>query len=219
MLESKQNKGVNTKAQILKSARYLFYHKGYSKTTTRQIAKHSDTNLGLISYYFKSKANLGLTIYGDLRKQMRKMVVNEFEEESALTFLLHSVIDMKLLVTNSPYRDLYLSISRDDEFISFIKSRIIEHVKKYMSNNVSEDYLDFTCITISTVKPELVRFITSTDMANDEQLNKLIHYYNELYISILNKDSALANEVYAQLGKFYVNIVDNFTPIITRISE
>ncbi|GIS06030.1 MAG: hypothetical protein CM15mP109_07860 [Candidatus Dadabacteria bacterium] len=36
----------------------LFFKKGYSATTTREIAKESDINLALLNYYFTSKWKL-----------------------------------------------------------------------------------------------------------------------------------------------------------------
>ena len=45
-------------ASILRAALSLFSAQGYQATTTRQIAKKAQVNLGLIPYYFRTKKNL-----------------------------------------------------------------------------------------------------------------------------------------------------------------
>ena len=60
---SKSEKGKETKASIISAARELFFEQGYHKTTTRQIAERANINLGLISYYFSSKSEIGAIIY------------------------------------------------------------------------------------------------------------------------------------------------------------
>lgn len=49
---------ASTQDQIKNAARTLFLKQGYAATTTRDIAKASDTNVALINYYFRSKENL-----------------------------------------------------------------------------------------------------------------------------------------------------------------
>lgn len=49
---------LSTQDQIKNAARTLFLKQGYAGTTTRDIAKASDTNVALINYYFRSKENL-----------------------------------------------------------------------------------------------------------------------------------------------------------------
>ena|SRR5690554_4779719 len=51
-------KKVTTENKIIMAANKLFAQKGYSATTTRDIAKEAGTNLALINYHFGSKENL-----------------------------------------------------------------------------------------------------------------------------------------------------------------
>ena len=51
-------KKVTTENKIIMAANKLFTQKGYSATTTRDIAKEAGTNLALINYHFGSKENL-----------------------------------------------------------------------------------------------------------------------------------------------------------------
>ncbi len=49
---------VSTEKKIIMAANKLFTQKGYSATTTRDIAEEAGTNLALINYHFGSKENL-----------------------------------------------------------------------------------------------------------------------------------------------------------------
>lgn len=58
--QQKERRPFNATAkQILKGAYQLFWEKGYKNVTTREIAAHVGVNLGLITYYFSSKEQLG----------------------------------------------------------------------------------------------------------------------------------------------------------------
>ena len=43
----------NTEIKIKDAAKSLFLNKGYSATTTRDIARESDINLAMLNYYFQ----------------------------------------------------------------------------------------------------------------------------------------------------------------------
>lgn len=56
--------------QILKTASRFFYDSGYEKTTIGAIAEACNTSKGLVTYYFKSKAELGYEIFENNRYDM-----------------------------------------------------------------------------------------------------------------------------------------------------
>ena len=76
------NKGKNTQNNILSASRILFYNQGYSQTTTRQIAEKAHINLGLIKYYFDSKADIAYHIYLQIRN-----VYDELFEAQGYSFV------------------------------------------------------------------------------------------------------------------------------------
>ena len=73
-----------TYAKILHTATELFIQNGYKSVTLRDIAAHAGVNLGLISYYFTSKENLGNTVYSNLAEaalgEVEKIDLSEFSE-------------------------------------------------------------------------------------------------------------------------------------------
>ncbi len=60
--KSQRSSDTEIKDRILTVAEQLFARKGYSSTTTREIAAAAGVNKALISYYFSSKENLYKTI-------------------------------------------------------------------------------------------------------------------------------------------------------------
>jgi len=61
-MDNKQKKQNLSSRKIINAAIVLFANKGYESTTTREICKHAGVNLSLISYYFKNKEGLYLSI-------------------------------------------------------------------------------------------------------------------------------------------------------------
>lgn len=59
--------GVQARERLLACALQLFAEKGYSSTSTREIAKAAQVNISAISYYFGDKANLYRTVFNDPR--------------------------------------------------------------------------------------------------------------------------------------------------------
>ena len=54
----KQEKNKKTEDKIKQVARMMFIQKGFTGTTTREIATEAGTNLALVNYYFRSKEQL-----------------------------------------------------------------------------------------------------------------------------------------------------------------
>lgn len=50
--------GVEARARLLRAALRLFAHKGFAKTSTREIAQAAGANIAAIQYYFGDKAGL-----------------------------------------------------------------------------------------------------------------------------------------------------------------
>ncbi|MEC5215185.1 AcrR family transcriptional regulator [Actimicrobium sp. GrIS 1.19] len=55
--------GIETRGHLLIAALRLFAEKGYTKTSTREIARVAGANIGAISYYFGDKAGLYRAVF------------------------------------------------------------------------------------------------------------------------------------------------------------
>ena len=67
------NNYSNTEIKIKDAAKSLFLKKGYSATTTRDIARESDINLAMLNYYFRSKSCLLYTSPSPRDRQKSRM--------------------------------------------------------------------------------------------------------------------------------------------------
>ena len=75
----------NTELKIRDAAKLLFLKKGYSATTTRDIAKESQINLALLNYYFTSKRRLfEIIMFETLYDFLNKMVEVYNDKETTI---------------------------------------------------------------------------------------------------------------------------------------
>ena len=76
---------TNTEIKIKDAAKSLFLKKGYSATTTRDIARESDINLAMLNYYFRSKRRLfEIIMFETLYEFLSKMVEVYNDEKTPL---------------------------------------------------------------------------------------------------------------------------------------
>ena len=92
----------NTELKIRDAAKLLFLKKGYSATTTRDIAKESQINLALLNYYFTSKRRLfEIIMFETLYDFLNKMVEVYNDEETT--------IRKKIELASSKYIDMIIA--------------------------------------------------------------------------------------------------------------
>ncbi|MFC3040136.1 forespore capture DNA-binding protein RefZ [Virgibacillus xinjiangensis] len=90
-----------SKQKVIKAASSLFYQKGFSGTSVRDIADKASVNVSLISYYFKSKQGLleyAVTQYYEAYLKRMEEVWDQMEEASnleRLKQLVFSIIQYK----------------------------------------------------------------------------------------------------------------------------
>ena len=71
------SKEQNLESLILKSAEELFLEKGFSGTSTTDIAKHVGCNQALVHYYFRTKENLFLQVFNDKVETLQKPLLQQ----------------------------------------------------------------------------------------------------------------------------------------------
>ena len=97
-----ETKYSDTELKIRDAAKSLFLKKGYSATTTRDIAKESQINLALLNYYFTSKRRLfEIIMFETLYDFLNKMVEVYNDEETT--------IREKIELASSKYIDMIIA--------------------------------------------------------------------------------------------------------------
>ena len=114
MATNTKNKGQETKNKILRTARRLFFEKGYQATSCSAISEAAGTNLGLINYYFEGKGEIGMLIYTDIRAAFDKMTEG-FEPEltGVSQFLFSCAVELYLCLYCEPFGRFYYELTSD----------------------------------------------------------------------------------------------------------
>lgn len=90
--------GIETKEKIYETSKALFYEKGYTNTTCAQIAKSSNSNVGLINYYFGAKSGLGIEVNNQMMRDFKAAISTKLKEaEIEASLLLQTTVEMRFL--------------------------------------------------------------------------------------------------------------------------
>ncbi|SEM51155.1 transcriptional regulator, TetR family [bacterium A37T11] len=118
--------------QIMDKALELFAQNGYDRTSVRDIAKHADINIAMVSYYFGSKEKLLEAIFDlhgtNTRKELAEIIRDKYENEIELLKRLTEYIFDKLMKN----RDFHILMARESVSISddFVYKMITELKKR-----------------------------------------------------------------------------------------
>ncbi len=211
-------KGKQTKQKILTIGKNLFYEKGYSSVTMREIAADSNANLGLLNYYFNGKADLGMKVYIEIRSAMNQKIENCFPgREGRDYFLLSSAIELIMCLESREYGDFYLQISKEQSFKTEINETIISTMERYSKSDKTSDHAILSSLSIMAAKPALVEHC----FQHPETLKKTAYldYYLEMQAYHLGLENDKAQTLLSEIKKCYFTMAKNFTPIIEKIEE
>lgn len=122
-------KGEATRAALIDAARELFYEKGYHATRLDQIAERADANPGLIHYYFKTKANIALEIYGEILLGLVDAVRRLFPNT---TVLIRRAIELRVL---------WAAVESDERFALFMRDILAQDIPLSMGEDTWGEYM------------------------------------------------------------------------------
>ena len=111
-MNNKQKSQNLSSRKIINAAIVLFANKGYESTTTREICKYAEVNLSLISYYFKNKEGLYLSII--------ESIVNY-----GLTFLKDDIEKANDILSMSYQEKTKLLLSLLEKYTTFLYSESV----------------------------------------------------------------------------------------------
>lgn len=146
--------GLETKAKILDTCKELFYTKGFTKTTFKDIGQLADVNQGLIVYYYKTKNILANTIFQDVMTAMMEQIERVFAKEDTLTrFFISDFLYFRLLYDDGHFREFIENcclngILRKDQ------TDLQEGYRKYYDEII--DFFDDEYILDTTLKEGLL---------------------------------------------------------------
>lgn len=125
--------GEQTKRNILRESKKLFYKKGYTSTTYSDISAAARVNRALIPYHFRNKQILGTKIYHQIIEEFYSLIDNLLDTsqfDTDFVAILHTVAYYRLLATNSQLVR-FISELQSDEGTSLFD---IAEEKEWLSN-------------------------------------------------------------------------------------
>lgn len=213
---SNTSKGAETKTRIINCARILFYEQGYSDTSLRQISEKAGTNIGLINYYFESKAGIAMQIYSDIRSAFNDLLVKyEPDLSSDEFFILSSAIELKLALDCKSFGNFYFTLSQEPLFHERISRIIMNIIERHENTYLNEDLGKLNCMGIMAIKPTLV--IRADEPGFDIAHDTVEEYYMKMQLQMLGMDRDESDRLMGLLRKYYLNLVSGFTPVMTPL--
>lgn len=201
-------KGIDTQKIILESARKSFYKNGYHASTTRSIAQDAGINLGLIKYYFSSKAELAKHIYMDIREDHQEMLAQKNYSDLEL-MILSSAAELKLCFEDEHFCLFYHEIYQEPSIRKNFKTHVMNCMSQFIESPDTYSVLASCCLT--NIKPALVSQHLSAGK-NSFPPETFIRFYMEqqLYYYKVENITEQCNKMIAELNKYYFSIDEMF---------
>lgn len=159
-------KGIETQNNIINASKSLFYLQGLNSTTVQKIADLASVNLGLLSYYFKTKNNIINTIFDEFFNKTYSMVESKLGKD----------IDA-ILIQMVNERVIYDIIFNDTNNFRFFKETIDKHIVLKLFEEIT--YINYNRINIEnafSINENLLKCYSVIECGG--RLNLLKNYSN-----------------------------------------
>lgn len=211
----KKTKGQMKKEHILNVCRELFHENGYKGTSARMISKAAQINLGLVNYYFDGKAEIGQTVYYDIRRAFMVLISDNEPDLSEMDlFLFSSALELQLCVSNHNYGKFFTEIVEDNVVHERLLKRITSIFSEYALHNQGNTHSQLAAISLTAMKPSLVKNALATSHISTEAY---VQYYIKQQLHYLGRDESESDYYWDLLNKYHIDIAFNLTPIMVKI--
>lgn len=224
--------GDLTKIALYNTAKEIFYEKGYSKTTMKEVCLKADVKQSVFYYHFKNKSEIASKFFTDFGEE-HMSVINDLVRKHNYTndtviFYLVSTYLFFMDTLNNPNSNRFwgeMYMNNLPAHIDFVKHKYANIYRKYKSDIHDIDF-NFYLISCSSINaPLLMGYYDKTLDTTPEEITryKIEHTLSNLNVS-QNKISDITKEV-IEIGKkiplstgesfkLYLNgeEVDNFKP-------
>lgn len=212
--------GIRTKAIILSKAKLLFYNKGYTAASVKEICSRADVPVNSITYHFKGKENLAAQIYLEMLSKIvyltRKNISHEeIGDQEYLWALIPHMIQWELLFQNKNIlrfaQELYAAhiiqnvMIGSDQYDNILNEPFFEPFEHTFHVSFDRDYLNILRLSFLGIESELIQGIGRE--LND--LDKILRYVLKLRFIDLPVSNEEYEEIYRQCralsGKMNIN--------------
>jgi AcrR family transcriptional regulator len=140
LLERRGKEKDSRKKLILKSARSLFFKKGFNKVTVDEIAKASELGKGSIYLYFKSKE--------EIYAQILLNDIDNFNQQVSVLFDKKNTASDLLVEFSCIYVDFFLN---DSELFRILMTYMLQPAKMNLSEKLNSQILGANARSIDTI--------------------------------------------------------------------
>lgn len=155
------SKKVSMEITILKVAEELFVEKGYSATSTVEIASKAGCNQALVHYYFRTKANL----FNKILESKISFMVSAFDyidnNELSFTENLTKTIEMHF---DALTKDKKLPIFVLNEIKNNDNNNVLDIIREIFRNKISFLLTKLDAILQEEIKAKRIREISALDL-------------------------------------------------------
>lgn len=177
-------KAVSTKDRILKTAIDLFFEKGYTLTTARNICDRLGISTGNLTFHYPSKEHLLLAIVERLCGYQRDLVDESSGESSAFKYAYEIASQVSVCENNEIAKDFYVSAYTIPITLATIrkwKGEYAESVfKKYNPDWTKEDFA-LAEITASGIELSIMIPAHDKEIAFSDKLRIMLDSLLKLY--------------------------------------
>ena len=156
LLERRGKEKDNRKKLILKSARTLFFKKGFNKVTVDEIAKSSELGKGSIYLYFNSKEEIYAQILLNDIDNFNKLVSVLLEKESTASDLLAEFSYI--------YIDFFMN---DSELFRILMTYMLQPAKMNLTEKLNSQILNANARSIDVIGKILQLGVDSKEFPAD----------------------------------------------------
>lgn len=192
-------KSIDTKELILQAAAKLFFEKGYSATTVRDIVAEANVSLSGLNYHFQSKADLAGIICQRFLKNFNSKIfaiIQTFTDDPALRDTIHIGYWAMIFITNNQCRDFYYELAKEDILRHNLIESDYQHFldqANYLGLNISKSVLrSYAHIFVSAI---IEIIIAKKENELDLTTAETVDLYNEFHLKLLDLDASRIREL------------------------
>lgn len=171
-------KSEATCENILDAAQQLFCEKGYTATTTRQIADRAGISRGNLTYHYHNKADIASEISHRFYKSFFNEILDKFGDinDIILRDSIHLAVQMRLFMSKNKYMDFYNELDKyriQSKLAVDMNFKHFTEQVEYLGLDLSQGQL-IGCATIfPSAINSLVHAATRKRMSEDEAVNMM----------------------------------------------
>jgi hypothetical protein len=174
-------KGIETRNNIINASKSLFYLQGYKNTTVQKIADLASVNLGLLSYYFKTKNNIIKIIFTDFLDNIDNLISNcNVSDENLIVFyMVKERIAYNIIFKNQNNLRFYKEIINNNIVMKIMEEYTLSNfIKINEVKNLKIDINHIKCYSALEVggSYNILKkyFLGSIEISYDDMVNILI---------------------------------------------